>query len=222
MKKLLSFYLFLFSMIALGQSRGGGGEGVWLSTLERLKPAVENTTIEGSKYLFPNWEGNYQLFVSENKAYLFKNLNYNIYTKKLESKFEKDSVYQFDAEKLKFFTHDSKKYKFYSFNNDMELFEELYFSNKIIFFKGYRISYIVGVINPMTNEVISNARYEKVEKYFYKVPEKELIQIELKKKTILNLFGDQSKLIENYVSENKLNYKNEADVIKIMTYYNSI
>jgi len=46
--------------------------------------------------------------------------------------------------------------------------------------------------------------------------------IKLKKKDILNLLADKKNEVESYVSNEKLDYKNEGDVIKIINYYNSL
>ncbi len=46
--------------------------------------------------------------------------------------------------------------------------------------------------------------------------------VKLKKKDILNLLVDKMKEVESYVSKEKLNYKNEEDVIKIINFYNSL
>lgn len=46
--------------------------------------------------------------------------------------------------------------------------------------------------------------------------------VKLKKKDILNLLADKMKDVESYVNKEKLNYKNEGDVIKIINFYNSL
>lgn len=63
--------------------------GMWL-------PAKKlNKEIEGTTYLFKNWDGLYQLNYSNNKHLKLVNLNYNITTKTIESKISNDSVFQF-------------------------------------------------------------------------------------------------------------------------------
>lgn len=46
--------------------------------------------------------------------------------------------------------------------------------------------------------------------------------IKLKKKDILNLLGDKTNEIESFVNKEKLTYKSEEDIIKIINFYNSL
>ena len=46
--------------------------------------------------------------------------------------------------------------------------------------------------------------------------------IKLKKKDILLLFNDKSKVVNNFAKENKLSFKSEKDLNKIFSYYESL
>jgi hypothetical protein len=175
-----------------------------------------------SQYLFSETEGDFQIFFVQNKGYSIKNLNYNINSKKIESIMGKDSIFQFDSNKIDNIKHNAKTYKFYNISDSNQLCRELFVSNKIIFLKGYKLIFKDAFINPMTNAVISEAKSVIIEKYFCKVSGNDFASIDLKKKSILKLMGDKSSKIEKYVSDTKLTYASEDDLIKIFTFYNTL
>ncbi|HWS60442.1 MAG TPA: hypothetical protein VN182_05895, partial [Flavobacterium sp.] len=102
------------------------------------------------------------------------------------------------------------------------LYQELYVSENIIFLKGYKLIFKEAFINPMTNAVISEAKSEVIEKYFCKISDSDYISLDLKKKTILKIMGDKSTQIEKFVSDSKLTYSLENDLIKIFKYYDTL
>lgn len=233
MKKFILLYLFFCFFVAVKAQNTAGVIGATNDLSQFLNPMQYDglyvplkktgNASEDSKYLFSKWEGDFQMFFIQKKGLSIKNLNYNIDTNKLESKIGKDSLFQFDIDKVDFIKYDSKKYKFYNFNQSNQLYQELYVSSgKIIFLKGYKLIFKDIFVNPMTNAVISEAKYEKKEKYFCKISDNKFVQIDLKKKSIINLLGDKSSQIEKYVSDSKLSYSSEEDLIKILDFYNTL
>lgn len=179
-------------------------------------------SIDHSQYLFTEWNENCQIFYSENKVFPIKNLNYNIDSKKLESLIGKDSIFQYNVNRIDFIKRNDKKYKFYNYNDSNQLYQELYVSKNVIFLKGYKLILKEAFINPMTNAVISEAKSVVIEKYFCKISDNDFTPLDLKKKAILKLMGDKSTQIEKFVSDSKLTYSLENDLIKIFKYYDTL
>lgn len=227
MRKFILLCLLGFSGVLFGQNlgtdRGVGLQGFAVNGNGTmwLKGATIDNTIEGSTYLFPGWEGLYQMFIDDKQYYSIKNLNYNINSKSLESKFSQDSVFQFDIKKINFIKRGEEKYKYYTVNSSPELCQEFYASSKIIFIKNFKLDLINGVLNPLTQEK-TKSKYVKKEKFFCKTSDKEFTEIDLKKKPILKLLGDKSKLVEKYASGSKLSFSTEKDLCKIFQYYDSL
>lgn len=233
MKNFILFYLFLgFFIVAHSQNSGGvigptndlglylnpmQADGLYVPLKKSGKPIIDE-----SQYLFSRWDENCQIFFHENKVFLIKNLNYNIDSKKLESKIGKDSIFQFNENRIDFVKLNDKKYKFYNYNDSNQLYQELYVSKNIVFLKGYKLIFKEAFINPMTNAVISEAKSVIIEKYFCKVSDKEFMQFDLKKKVVLKLIEDKASQIEKFVSDSKLNYSSEKDLIKIFNYYDTL
>ncbi|TDE51330.1 hypothetical protein [Flavobacterium sp. GT3P67] len=213
MKKLVLFYLLINSGFAFGQETY---ESVYVpvSTLER--------TYEGTIYLFPNWEGKFEIYDSDNKGFSLANLNYNVLTKMIESKFTKDSIFRFEAKKINFIKYASKRYRFYDIRESLELFQELYISDNVRFLKGFNVTYKEGYINPLTQAYIQKEKCYIVEKYFLKLNNKNFIELKLNKHSILKQLGDKASQIKKYASISKLRFKSERDLFMIFQYYDTL
>jgi hypothetical protein len=232
MKNFLLVYLFLGVFIVAHSQNTGvvlgstGDFDLYLNPMQSdglyvpLKKGGK--PIDQSQYLFLDWNESSQIFFSENKVFTIKNLNYNIDSKKLESIIGKDSIFQFNENRIDFIKRYDKKFKFYNFNDSNQLFQELYVSKNIIFLKGFKLILKEAFINPMTNAVISEAKKVIIEKYFCKISDNDFMPLDLKKKAVLKLMGDKSSQIEKFVSDSKLSYSSENDLIKIFNYYDTL
>lgn len=181
--------------------------GAWIVS----KPV--KSQIEGSVYLFPTWSGNFVMQSKSGSRFTLDNLNYNIKTKELETKFSRDSVFQFNKNDLNFVYYNSKTYKL--FNG--ELLQVLNVDGNYNFFKKFDVSVVDGVLNPLT-QVTSPSFYKTKEEYLY-LNGTSLETLKLKKKFILKIFSDKEKEIKAFVSDEKLSYSNEDDVVKIFKFY---
>lgn len=181
--------------------------GAWIVS----KPV--KSQIEGSVYLFPTWSGSFVMQSKSGSRFSLDNLNYNLKTKELETKFSRDSVFQFNKSNLNFVYYNSKTYKVLN----GELLQVLNVDGNYNFFKKFDISVVDGVLNPLT-QVTSPSFYKTKEEYLY-LNGSSLESLKLKKKYILKIFSDKEKEIKAFVSDEKLSYSNEDDVIKIFKFY---
>jgi len=62
--------------------------GLWVPAYSKDK------SIEGSPYLFPNWNGMYSVVNTKGNKFKVLNLNYNIEAKTIETKVSKDYLFQ--------------------------------------------------------------------------------------------------------------------------------
>lgn len=216
MKKLVLFYFLISSAFIFGQKGGRGFEAIYVptSTLER--------TYEGTIYLFPNWEDKYEIYDADNKGFSLTNLNYNVLTKMIESKFTKDSIFRFEAKKVNFINYASKRYRFYNIRETRELFQELYISDNVKFLKGFNATYKEGYLNPLTQAYIQKEKCYIIEKYFLKLNNKNFIELKLNKHSVLKQLVDKASQIKKYASISKLSFKSERDLFKIFQYYDTL
>ena len=181
--------------------------GMWLPA------SVEDKSISGSPYLFNSWEGLFSVINMKGNRFDLLNLNYNISTKKLESKVSKDSVFQYDLKDIDKVKYLSKVYKVYN----EELFLQLFTSDSFEFLKSFQVVIQEPVSNPLTQSSLTPRRY--VYKNEYKIFRNGVVtDFKLNKKSLLNLFPDKIDLIKNYANSNKLSFSEENDVVKIFNY----
>lgn len=237
MKKFILFFLLGLSSFMYGQVDHGSdhspvfgskdlttavSDGINMKTRYVISSNSVNNNIEGSHYLFPDWKGKFKIYTSEKVAYSIESLNYDILTKNLLTKFADDSILIFNPDKIYLVNNNYASYKYFTINNKNELYQVLSSDNKISFLKGFDIDIVKGYFNPVTQQYEGKDKYEKKEKYFCKISGNEFIKIDLKKKPILKLFGDKSKLVEKYASDLKLSFTSEKDLSKIFQYYDSL
>lgn len=227
MKKIFWFFLLLFcSAIVFGQGMHNSNRSGFLNPMQfdgiYLRISEVDSSNKGSLYLFPKWEGKYEVYVSEKEGYSFSNLNYNVITNMLESKISKDSVFQFDVEKINFIKHGAKKYKLYNIHESKELFQEIYVSENILFLKGFNVVFRKGAINPLTLDYVQKDEYSVSEKFYLKLKNLNFIELSLNKKSVLRLLGDKAFQVERYASALKLSFKSEPDLFKIFLYYDTL
>ena len=67
--------------------------------------------IDGSVYLFPNFNGQYTVITKKGDSRKLFNLNYNLKTQTLESSISKDSIFQYDLDQFDYIIALNKKYK---------------------------------------------------------------------------------------------------------------
>ncbi len=137
-KRIFIFILFCFCALSVGQNsevvdfRTVTGNpninsgGMWI-------PAKKNNNVYGSLYLFPSWEGLYNVKLKNKSSFKLINLNYCLSTNTLESKISQDSVFQFNNEELESF-NDGKN--FYVFLDEV-LYQKLYVGAKLNFYKKF-------------------------------------------------------------------------------------
>lgn len=187
------------------------GTGAWAKS----KPL--DTSIQGSEYLFPSWDGNFLVTSKQGNQYKLFNLNYNLNTKKLETVMGKDSVFQYDVSQIDYIKSFNRKYK--AINN--EFYQELVQGDKISFLKGFYVSVMDGVVNPLTQQYTTPNRYIQKNKYFYLKGE-QFQEIKLKKSDVLKVFDDKAEVIKKYAKEKNLSFGDENDVASLFRYYNTL
>jgi hypothetical protein len=113
----------------------------------------------------------------------------------------------------------------YLLNNAIKegYFEKLNRNGKTILLKQYSKKFIDVVKAKSSYQSDSPAKFVLDKSYFIKKNEvSPAIKIILKKKNILSVLNDKEILIKEYISKNKLNLKNEQDVVQLFDYYNSL
>lgn len=175
-----------------------------------------SSEIQGTKYLFDKWDGNYIIQSIQGIRYNLNSLNYNLESKKLESLLTKDSIFELRSSQVDLILANNKKYKVIN----EELYQELN-TGKFKIYKQFNVKVQDAFVNPMTKTESSPAQYIQVGKYFY-FKNDVLVPLKLNKKEVLTMLKDKETEIKKFASEKDFSFSDEADVVKIVNYYNTL
>ena len=180
-----------------------------------------NKVILGSTYLFDDWNNNGEIQTLTGERFLVRNINLNISRNAFEAKINNnDSIFSFNFNNIKQVIINGKSFKNYFYNEDNRVYELIYSGTQFTILKGFSVKLVTGSGNPMLNR--SNDKYVKKESYFIRSLENNTIEgFKLSKRSLNKLFQNSSidvSRILAYIDSNKLSYKDENDVIKILDF----
>ena len=180
-----------------------------------------NKVILGSTYLFDDWNNNGEIQTLTGERLLVRNINLNISRNAFEAKINNnDSIFSFNFNNIKQVIINGKSFKNYFSNEDNRVYELIYSGTQFTILKGFSVKLVTGSGNPMLNR--SNDKYVKKESYFIRSQENNTIEgFKLSKRSLNKLFQNSSMDVSRilaYIDSNKLSYKDENDVIKILDF----
>lgn len=165
-----------------------------------------------NEYAYSNWS-NHGVFFVDGKAYYLSNINFNITTNSFESRLNRDQLFSYKSSNLDSVSLNNILYKKVS-----DLFYEVLLSKgNNSFLKKYDIAYQAGILNRLDGTVSKSNAFVTY-KYLIKF-EDEFTQIEFNKKSILSLVKDDfQNVLEEFIDKEKLSYKRENDIVKILEF----
>ncbi|MDO9275869.1 MAG: hypothetical protein Q7T92_10015 [Lutibacter sp.] len=166
--------------------------------------------MKNDKYTNLNWSNQGVLFL-DSKAYHLSNINFNITTNSFESRVNKNQLFSFKSSYL-----DSVSLNGHLYKKIRDSFYEVLLENgNNSFLKKYDIAYQPGIENRLDGTVgKSNALV--VFKYLVQIEDKFTL-LEFDKKSILSLVKDDFQpILEEFIEKEKLSYKRENDIVKIL------
>ncbi|MES2812633.1 MAG: hypothetical protein V4670_09205 [Bacteroidota bacterium] len=227
MKKIVFFLLF----VNFAQAQFGSGniklenynKTNFLTNLSKAGEGKLNNSIDGSPFLFSDDDiSNFVITATDKNEFTLKSLNYDLRTNSLFVAANKDSIMEFKSDLVDHLMVDNKKFQFFIINEVKKLSEVLFKSDKILFVNGFYLGITKEKIDPMTKLVTTGKKYFKEDRFYLKINNNDFVEVKLKEKPILKLFSDKSNLIKGYANENNLDFAKSGDVVKILTYYESL
>jgi len=175
--------------------------------------------VDGTVYLFEEWDNLGVIHATTDQKFALRNINLNIERNSFESKVGKDSLFSFNFNNIEKFVINGRTFKNYYWNDDNRVYEIIYEAKDWSLIKGFKIVEVTGSANPMLNRT----RDRMVRKMFYYVKDENGIRpFILKKRKVLKLVsngdGAKSDRIANYAKSNKLSYKKEDELRKIIEF----
>ncbi|WP_339610016.1 hypothetical protein [uncultured Planktosalinus sp.] len=89
-------------------------------------------------------------------------------------------------------------------------------------YKKSSITYIEKKFAETNYQQDQPARFDRTDTYYMVNKQGRFLELTTSKRKFLNAFGSEKKKVENYIKEHKLSIKDEGDMAKIFSYYNSI
>lgn len=169
--------------------------------------------VEGSIYMFPDWENTAIIQSKDKKRVAVGRVNFNLRRNRIVAKYSRDSIFVFDLKTFDKLIINGKTFKRYDTETDGRVFEVIFKTDKADLLNFHHLKVVEGSANPMVNRKVD--KFKHTEDYFlYK--DAELIPFRLKKKAILKVLAKdetQEKAIASYYKKNKLSYKS-IDALK--------
>lgn len=166
-------------------------------------------------YVFDNFNNEGFLYVNS-KIYTLSNLNFNVKRNSIESRIDRDKNFIYKNTSI-----DSIKINGHFFKKIGNIFYEVLYENMDKqLLKKYDIKVKPGSFNRLDGST-SKSKEELDYRYLIKLSS-EYKMIELSKSDILNFMKSEQKKdkLETYVKEERLSFKKEDDIIKIMEFIN--
>lgn len=167
------------------------------------------------EYMFPRWSNSGIIFV-DNKMYGIGNINFNISTNSVDSRITQDKLFMFQSSSV-----DSISINNHLFKKVGTMFYEVLFENhNNMLLKKYDVKHEKVQRGRMGVVQGSGKTYVEAN-YIVVKPDNKRSNIELNKKSVLEIFENESDVLENYAKEENLSFRKEEDVIKMLKYLSS-
>jgi hypothetical protein len=235
--KNLIFILFsslLIFNLSVAYAQGSEiGQGIRIQEFQELLQNVkdntkllENSTYDGSPFLNESFSPT-EIFINDiSKGIYF--MRYNVYNDRFQIKDKENPPYnnilKVDYIVLK---HENKLFKIFEFEPKSRGTKKGYFQ---VLNEGSKCSLLLKLEKKYRPEKKAknsfqkdiSAKFSDFQSFYLKFNNKLPTKVSLKNKTFLKTFPYHNNTIMSYIKHNKLNIKNPNDLIKIITYYNSL
>jgi len=167
------------------------------------------------QYMFPRWSNSGVIFV-DNKMYGIGNINFNISTNSVDSRITQDKLFMFQSASV-----DSISINNHLFKKVGTMFYEVLFENKDnMLLKKYNVMN-ERVQRGRMGVIQGSGKTYIVTNYILMKPDNQRANIELNKKSVLQIFENDSDVLENYAKEENLSFRKEEDIVKMLKYLSS-
>jgi hypothetical protein len=196
---------------------------VWMD--KKLATADPNyTNVKGTPLIFEKFQnGN---FYFSNKTFITDRLiNYNCYVDEVLFSDEKN-IYKATSQDIDYFTITSSengsillfKQVFLS-SEKKRIFMQVLYQGKSVLFKRYRKEFLKADVGQPYGSNRQMDEYNDYYEYYVSVYGKEPVILKPRKSAAAEIFSDKSEIMEEFFKKEKINLKDEKDLIRLIEYY---
>lgn len=172
---------------------------------------------DGSIFLFDDWKNKGEILYGGKKLIIY-NINYNVKSDEFMSQMESDSTFVFDFKGIDKIIVNERPFKriYNSELSENKIYEIIYEDSNIALLKNHFIKLVESSPNPMLNR--DRNKIQKQNNYFL-LKNGIVSSFKLKKNSILELMTpEKAELAESFAKNNKLSFKDDTDINKILSY----
>ena len=193
--------------------------------LESTISGYEN--VKGTPLLFEKFHtGN---FYFNNKTCMTgKMVNYNCYTDDVLF-FDGKNTYTVNSQDIDYFTITGNKEdiillfkQVFLLSEKRRIFMQILYQQESILFKRYRKEFLKADLDQPYGQNRQFDEYNDYYEYYIMQNGQEPVLLRQRKSSVAEIFNDKSDLMEDYIKKEKIDLKNEGDLIKLVEYYNNL
>jgi len=176
--------------------------------------------VDGSEYLFDEWDNKAIVYTKDNYTYSLKNINLNIKRNSFVSKVGKDSVFTFDMNNIDKIIINRKIYKSVFSEDGKRIYQVVYENTNFSILRGFTIQTVPSSPNPMVNRRVDRLVRKQV---LFLKKDDAVKKFKLNKRKVLGLVNaaDEEDVLR-YAKDEKLSFRKEEDLNKILEYSSSL
>jgi hypothetical protein len=173
--------------------------------------------VKGSQFLNEEWQ-QATIFDTKNKKKIKLLARFNAYTKEIEVLKEKRTVSLTPVDEISVLLDGKNFYPLKISGSNKKIFAERLVKGEISLFRVYDTKIVKAVSDSALLGIDNEDKLAIVDNLYYTKGVNEAIELPSKKKTITNLFDNET---QNFLKKEKLSLKKEKDLVKIIEFYNS-
>lgn len=219
------FYLLLFvSINAFSQQAltfSGNGETNFTSGyFTKYVPGDDYKFVEGNPYLFEKWSTG--IIKLESGANLkMESCMYDLYHERLMFLQDENPLYFSNPEDIDRFTVGTSEFINIKNETNNDFYEILVEGKDLKLLKKYNCDIIKGKETNGITQATAD-KFKITNDYYLKKGDVELIKVKIKEKDILKLLSNKEQEVKKYIQDNKLNLKNENDLVELFKFYSTL
>lgn len=174
--------------------------------------------ISGSYHLWDNFNNKGIFFTNNDKQLFIRNINYNIVTGLFESEIDDQTVFTFNFDNVDKVSVNGREFVsiLQPATGKTFVYEVIHQGEDFSLLKQHYLRVKTGSDNPMAPRP---DKYVRKSDYILKKGKK-MTKFKLKKSNILSLYGRRSSELEAFAKENKLSFKDDADLKRMLSNFN--
>ena len=196
---------------------------VWMDKkLSAANPEYSN--VQGTPYILKEFSTGD--FYFSNKTFITdKLINYNCYTDEILFS-DKKNIYKIQSQDIDYFTikrsEDGAMLLFkqvFMTAEKKRIFMQVLYQGKAILYKRYRKEFLKADLGQPYGSNRQVDEYNDYYEYYVSVDGHDPVILKPRKSSVTEIFSDMPGIMEAYLRDEKINLKNETDLIKLTEYY---